>query len=375
SLVQCRRQRGLTRTGGAMTQKVRDLTKQMRSLPSRDPCDPDFVRIKYIRYADDWIIGVTGPRSLAERIKEEVQAFLRDTLKLELSQEKTVITHAKTEEAFFLGTRLRVGAVNSDPKITRSSTGRRRFKLRCTGWNPLMRAPTRRLVERLHQKGFCDGDGVSRSKSDWVGLEVEYIINLFNSVNQGLLNYSRFADNFASLSRIQYILHLSLAKTLAHKLRKSVKQIFCDHGRSLGFRREGRDGEVRCTSFKLNSDWTRNPTAFLTGQEHPDPLERFARFRSRSCLGLPCIICEATGGVQMHHVRHLRKVGGKPANGFARLMRYQNRKQVPVCVPCHRKIHRGDYDGLRLADLAYEIGPGRESGERVAGQPDEAQRA
>jgi hypothetical protein len=58
-----------------------------------------------------------------------------------------------------------------------------------------------------------------------------------------------------------------------------------------------------------------------------------------------------------HHVRHIRKVGGKPVGGFAWLMRLQNRKQVPVCRECHRKIHRGEYDGLRLADLAYRVGP------------------
>jgi hypothetical protein len=54
---------------------------------------------------------------------------------------------------------------------------------------------------------------------------------------------------------------------------------------------------------------------------------------------------------------HIRKVGGKPVGGFAWLMRLQNRKQVPVCRECHRKIHRGEYDGLRLADLAYRVGP------------------
>jgi hypothetical protein len=59
----------------------------------------------------------------------------------------------------------------------------------------------------------------------------------------------------------------------------------------------------------------------------------------------------------MHHVPLIRKVGGKPVGGFASLMRLQNRKQVPVCRECHRKIHRGEYDGLRLADLAYRVGP------------------
>lgn len=357
SLVNGRRQRALTRSGGIMTPEIRDLTKQMRSLPSRAPFDPGFVRVKYIRYADDWIVGVTGPRCLAEQIKDEMQTFLKDVLKLQLSQEKTVITHAKTEEAFFLGTRLQVGSVNSEPKVTHSHQGHRQFRLRCTGWNPLMRAPIKKLVDRLHQKGFCDGEGVAISKTAWVCLEVKHIIELFNSTNWGLLNYYRFADNFASMSRIQYILHLSLAKTLAHKLRKPVKQLFCEHGRNLEFSWEDSEGKARNAFFKANSDWTRNPTAFLTGREQTDPLEMHVKLRTRSRLGHPCIICEAADGVQMHHVRHIRKAGGKPANGFAWLMRLQNRKQVPVCRECHRKIHRGEYDGLRLADLAYRVGP------------------
>ena len=355
--VNYRRQRALKRSGGIMTPEIRALTKQMRSLPSMDTFDPGFVRVKYIRYADDWIVGVTGPRSLAEQIKDDIQTFLWDVLKLQLSQEKTVITHAKTEEAFFLGTRLQVGSVNSNPLVTHCHHGHRHYRRRCTGWSPLMRAPIKKLVERLHQKGFCDGEGVARSKTNWVCLEVKHIIELFNSTNWGLLNYYRFADNFASMSRIQYILHRSLAKTLAHKLRKPVKQLFCEHGRNLGFSWKDSEGKDRNAFFKANSDWTRNPTAFLTEREHPDPLETHVRFRTRSHLGHPCIICEATVGVQMHHVRHIRKVGGKPVGGFAWLMRLQNRKQVPVCRECHRKIHRGEYDGLRLADLAYRIGP------------------
>ena len=68
--VNYRRQRALKRSGGIMTPEIRALTKQMRSLPSMDTFDPGFVRVKYIRYADDWIVGVTGPRSLAEQIKD-----------------------------------------------------------------------------------------------------------------------------------------------------------------------------------------------------------------------------------------------------------------------------------------------------------------
>src|SRR5262249_44349973 len=81
------RDRCLTRSQGTWTPEIRDLTKQMRSLPSHDPDDPDFVRIRYLRYADDWILGVIGPRTLAERLTEEIRAFLKENLKLELSAE------------------------------------------------------------------------------------------------------------------------------------------------------------------------------------------------------------------------------------------------------------------------------------------------
>ena len=118
-----------------MTPEIRSLTKQMRSLPSMDTSDPGFVRVKYIRYADDWIVGVTGPKSLAEQIKDDIQTFLWNVLKLQLSQEKTVITHAKTEEAFFLGTRLQVGSVNSNPLVTHCHNEHRHYRRRCTGWS------------------------------------------------------------------------------------------------------------------------------------------------------------------------------------------------------------------------------------------------
>ena len=81
----------------------------MRNLPSLDTRDPNFVRIKYVRYADDWLIGVIGSHELAEEIKNRVGEFLKDKLALTLSQDKTRITNARTEEAEFLGYRIRRG--------------------------------------------------------------------------------------------------------------------------------------------------------------------------------------------------------------------------------------------------------------------------
>src|SRR5262249_15702333 len=77
--------------------------------------------------------------------------------------------------------------------------------------------------------------------------------------------------------------------------------------------------------------------------------------RTRSKLGFPCLVCGRGDKVQMHHVRHIRKMGSKKPKGFTPVMARLNRKQGPVCEDCHRNIHGGEYDGISLQDLAYDF--------------------
>ena len=98
-------------------QAVRALRKQRRKLPSQDPHDPNYRRLRYVRYADDWVLGFSGPKAEAEEIKRELRDFLRETLKLELSEEKTLITHARTQTAKFLGHHL--VSQHADDKLDR----------------------------------------------------------------------------------------------------------------------------------------------------------------------------------------------------------------------------------------------------------------
>ena len=94
------------------------LRKQMQQLPSGDPTDPGYRRLRYVRCADDFVLGFIGPKAEAEQIKESLETFLRDTLKLELSREKTLITHATSQAAKFLGYELVNQQANDkhDPK-------------------------------------------------------------------------------------------------------------------------------------------------------------------------------------------------------------------------------------------------------------------
>jgi group II intron reverse transcriptase/maturase len=355
--VQEQRRRCLLSSGGLWTPEIRDLTRQMRCLPSRDPSDPDYVRIRYIRYADDWILGVIGPRELAERLKDDIQLFLREELKLELSTEKTLITHAATEEAYFLGTRLMIGRTRpgTAKMALINRPDKRLFRKRVTGYFPKLHAPIKKLIAKMHSKGFCDKEGFPLSKAGWTGLDADQIILLFNSNLWGLLNYYRFVNNFGAMSRIQYILRFSLAKTLAHKFKTSMKKMFRKHGRNLCFRWTLRNGKTREVSFRENLDWSNQLDAFRTKPPNIDLLAWQTGMRSRSKLGFPCLICGSDDHVEMHHVRHIRKMGAKKPTGFTAVMRALNRKQVPVCSSCHDKIHRGEYDGLSMQDLAYDF--------------------
>lgn len=341
----------LAQQGKTGTKEYKALTREMRKLPSMDQHDDGFVRLKYVRYADDWIVGIIGPRKLAEEIKGRIGQFLKSRLNLTLSQEKTRITHAGSEEADFLGYRIRLGRSEKQQKVTRSTNGSGRiFARRSTGMEVILMVPIEKVIKRLAQKGFCDSQGKPQPKKSWVLLDEDQIINLYSSVNRGLQQYYRPVDNWVGMRRIQYVLKYSLAKTLAMKRKTPITRVIRQGSISTVVRR--RDQEVK-VSFYENPDWRANRDAFAKSKE-VDLVRMSVTMRTRSKLGLACCICGEVNGVEMHHVRHVRKMSNKKAKGFIRLMAILNRKQVPVCGQCHRRIHSGAYDGLKFEDLAYD---------------------
>jgi group II intron reverse transcriptase/maturase len=341
----------LAREGKTGTKEYKALTKAMRELPSGDPQDKGFVRLKYVRYADDWIVGIIGPQALAEEIKEKIGQFLKSKLHLTLSQEKTRITNARSEEAEFLGYRIRLGRSDKEQKVTKSTNGSGRvFARRATGFQVVLKAPIDKVIKRLAQKGFCDNRGNPTCRKGWANLDEDQIIGLFSSVNRGLQQYYRPADNWGEMRRIQYILKYSLLKTLALKRKTSITKVI-RNGRV--FTVVKRKAGEKVISLYENSDWKTNRDAF-TKSKDVDLVKMSAQLRTRSKLGFDCCICGEENGVEMHHVRHIRKMSERKVKGFMRIMAILNRKQIPVCEQCHRKIHSGKYDGLKLEDLAYD---------------------
>ncbi|HVU69965.1 MAG TPA: reverse transcriptase domain-containing protein, partial [Ktedonobacteraceae bacterium] len=348
-----KRRQYLAKTGKIDTREYRDLGVQMRKLPSLDPQDPNFVRVKFVRYADDWLIGVTGPHQLAEDIKERVGQFLKSRLSLTLSAEKTRITHARTEEAEFLGYRIRLGRSDKEPKQTLSTNASgKNFKRRSTGMQIVLKAPMEKLIQRLHQKGFCDKKGRPLHKAAWMQQDEDQIIAQYSAVNRGLQQYYRPTDNWNEMSRVQYILKFSLAKTLAAKRQRPMTQVI--RGKDISIKVKRARGQERTVTFYRNTDWSVRRGAFTDSPE-VDLVRMHIRLRTRSKLGWPCVVCGETQGIAMHHVRHVRKgLTSRGSKGFTRVMAILNRKQVPVCTSCHNKIHRGEYDGLSPKDLMYD---------------------
>ena len=348
-----RRRHYLAKIGKIDTREYRELGVQMRKLPSLDPQDPNFVRVKYCRYADDWLIGLIGSHQLAEEIKERIGQFLTSKLNLTLSDEKTRITQARTEEAEFLGYRVRLGRSNGEPKQTLSTNASgKNFKRRSTGMQIVLKAPVDKLIQRLHQKGFCDKMGHPLHKTAWIQLDEDQIVSLYSSVNRGLQQYYRPTDNWAEMQRVQYILKFSLAKTLAAKRQQSITRVI--RGKDITIKVKRTNGQERTITFYRNTDWSVNREAFTDAPE-TDLVRMNVRLRTRSKLGWPCVICGGTRDIAMHHVRHVRKgLTSRNSTGFTRVMAILNRKQLPVCASCHHKIHRGEYDGLSLRDLAYD---------------------
>jgi group II intron reverse transcriptase/maturase len=335
-----------------LVEELRALNKSLRSLsPIVD--DGNFVRVRYVRYADGFIVGVNGPRVIAEGIRHAVADFMDRFLKLTLSLEKTHIRHAKTEEAFFLGTRVKIGSDSPRVRSVKAGTFGTTVKRRTAGWTPKLLAPVSRLVSKLHSKGFCDAEGTPHSRSEWMALDDAQIIEQYNGVLRGLLNYYSFVDNYGAMTRVQYILQFSAAKTLAGKHRSSLRQVFKKHGRRLTVKWKTAKGKDKVTDLKLETEWSNQPTRFVgIGAEwDPDSAILFhIRLRTRTLLEHECAVCGSEDGVQMHHLRHVRKIG-QQVTGFNRVLAAVRRKQIPVCRTCHRKIHGGEYDGVRLKDL------------------------
>ncbi|QOC92309.1 reverse transcriptase/maturase family protein [Micromonospora craniellae] len=330
------------RRRGDRTQ-ARALRKVMLALPSSDPNDPGYRRLRYIRYADDHLLGFAGPKAEAEEIKQQLTQFLRDDLKLELNHAKTLITHARTGMAKFLGYEITVQ--HNDRKLTR---GRRN-----TNGQVALRVPrsvVQAKIARYLQRGQPARRTPIMNRDDYS------IVATYGAEYRGIVQYYLLASNIRRLHRLRWVMLSSLLRTLASKhhstptrmARKHQAKIVTPNGPRVCFEatlhREGRKPLVaRFGGIPLQ----RQKTAVIDDRQ-PDGLHQPRKELITRLLKRRCELCDQTGHMNAHHVRSLADLGppGPAQPAWAAIMARRKRKALVVCDACHDHIHARQPDTL-----------------------------
>jgi group II intron reverse transcriptase/maturase len=316
--------------------KARQLRGQLRRLPVGDPRDPGFRRLRYSRYADDHLLGFIGPKAEAEEIKDQLARFLRGELALELNADKTLITHARTRAARYLGYEIIVQ--HGDSKITK---GQRSVNGKIALRVPLDVIRAKRAPYRRHGKAW--------HRAAMQNLDDYDIVKTYAAEYRGVVQYYLLANDVWRFKSLRWDAQTSMLKTLAAKHQSSVVKMAAKHRAKIatpfGLRqcfeaRVERDGKPALVARFGGIPLIRNKDAVLTDRvrvQVPYPRKELViRLRARRCE-----LCGDVGPVLVHQVRRLASLGqpgpGQPA--WAALMATKRRKTLVVCRSCHDAIH------------------------------------
>jgi hypothetical protein len=315
---------------------ARQLRKRLHSMPSMDPQDPSYRRLRYTRYADDTLLGFTGPKAEAEEIKTRLAAFLHEDLKLELSPEKTLITHARTQAAAFLGYQITVQ--HNDRKITR---GYRRA-------NGTIGLRVPKTVIKANCAPYLTR-GKPTHRPELTNHDDHIIVGIYGSRYRGLVQYYLLAGDVFRLNRLEWVMKTSMLKTLAAKHRSTVTKMADKYKTTIAtpngprrcfqatVQRAGRKPLVaRFGGIPLR----RQRNAVLTDCDPAPSAPRRKELVSRLLTGR-CELCEQPATVEIHQVPNLAGLTrtGRPQPAWAQLMAGKRRKTLIVCTPCHHSIH------------------------------------
>ncbi len=316
---------------------VRALRKQQRRLPGLDPNDPEYRRLRYVRYADDILLGFAGPRSEAEEIKRRLGQFLHEELVLELSETKTLITHARTSAARFLGYEITVQ--HDDRKLT---AGRRTVNggIRLSVPREVIATKCARYMQR----------GKPERRPELVNEQDHAIISQYGAEYRGIVQYYLLAGDVYRLDRLRWVMLTSLLKTLAGKhdstvtkiARKYAATIQTPHGprtcmQAVVDRGEGKQPSVATFG---GIPLRRQRTAILTDRVPVRATSRRKELIHRLLAG-QCEICGEPEKVRVHQIRKLADLDkrGQPQPEWAQIMAGRRRKTLVVCEPCYASIH------------------------------------
>lgn len=319
----------------ALVARLKAIEQERAAFPSGDEMDGSYRRLKYIRYADDFILGVIGSKEDALRIKEDIKSFLSESLALELSEEKTLITHTG-KSAKFLGYEITVTRNNHQ---RRDVQGRLR---RTYGKRVRLNVSMATLRDKLLEYGAMEiklrnGKEIWKPKcrSGLIFNDDLEILDRYNRETVGFCNYYLIANNCVVLHNFRYIMEYSMYKTFAGKYRSTVRKINKKYRLNKLFTvKYEQQGVIKSRTFYKTS-FKRRTTAFNGSCDiEPYSIADVSRTNLTDRLKAEkCELCGATGKLIMHHVRNLKDLKGKES--WKRLMSARKRKTIALCPSCH----------------------------------------
>lgn len=325
---------------------VKKLKEHMMELPYKEPMDDNYKRIQYVRYADDFLIGVIGSKEDCRKIKRDITLFLENELKIELSQEKTLITHSKNR-ARFLGYDVKISHDNLTTKFTASGYKQRTRTMCCELLLP-HEVWRNKLIEYKALK-------IDSNTKKWKSAHRAHllqnddleILSIYNAEIRGLYNYYRLANDVHKLSDFKYIMEYSMYKTFASKYKTSVKKIINKYNINghFGVRYETAKGKK--VSFFFDDGLKKQK--HISKEEKIDsiPSGRNIIYNRTSLidrlLADKCEWCGKTNQpLEIHHVKKLKDLKGKKR--WEKRMIERNRKTMALCKECHLNLHNGKLD-------------------------------
>ena len=332
----------------AVKAEIDEINQYLRTIPYVDPMDDGYKRLVYVRYADDFLIGVIGSKVDAKQVKADVGQFIRQQLLLELSQEKTLITHG-SDFAQFLSFQI---TTSTEQNSTRAKAGY--IKRSYTGRIKLY-VPKEKWLKRLLSYGALkiQYDKNNGNKEIWEpicrfglrNLDDLEILNQYNAEIRGLYNYYRIAHNATVLNNFLYVMKYSMYKTFAGKYRTSMRKIIQKYTKNRDFviTYQGKSGEKSVVFY--NQGMRRDTHVSATD---PDIIGRARENRNYTSLvqrlrGCQCERCGATDvEIEIHHVKKLKDLSGRAE--WERHMIARRRKTMALCHNCHVKLHAGKLD-------------------------------
>ena len=319
--------------------EIAQLSKQMLSTPHKDAMDADFRRLQYVRYADDFLISVIGSKSECETIKADITQFMREQLKLELSDEKTLITHAQ-DKAKFLGYEI---FIRKSDAVKRNRDGVLKRDFNGAVVLTLNSAVIQKKLTEYNALEVRNIDGKdiwwSKPRRYMTPMKPEDILAQYNAEIRGLYNYYSLAANVSKeCASFAFIMKMSMFKTLGWKLNTSARKVRQKYQKDKDFVIPYNDakGKQKYRVFynegfkkrnaQFDVDYDKLPQTMYV--PYPSLVERLKDGR--------CELCGKDGKVVMHHVRTLTKLKGN--NEWEKLMLQRQRKTLVVCEDCNSMI-------------------------------------